>query len=75
MVRRVFDHGRGGGRDGCGGRGGNGGRDNLCGGDDLLYAADAHVKAVILAIVPLDLKFGQIVFPKEFRERLNEGNI
>jgi len=36
---------------------------------------DAHVQAVVLAIFPEDLDFGQVVAAQEFGERLDEGDV
>jgi hypothetical protein len=46
-------------------------------GHDLLgrLAADAHVQAVILGIVPLDLKFSQIVIIEQFCEGADKSHI
>ena len=45
--------------------------------DDLLwgFTADAHIQAVILGVIPLDLQFGQIVFIQQLGERLDKSHI
>jgi hypothetical protein len=38
-------------------------------------AADPDVQAVVLAIVPLDLKLGEVVLDQEFGKRLDECHV
>ena len=66
--------GRAGGRNG-----GHRGRGRGCDAGDhrrlRVHAADAHVEAVILAVVALDLKLRQVVVSQQFRQGLDEGHI
>ena len=64
----------GGGRCGSRCRCGGGG----CDGRGLLHmhlARDAHIQAVVFAVVAFDLKFGQVIGPQQLRQRLDEGHV